>query len=243
MTKEELKFCNNFTKDFGRSIHKYSLLKENDKVLVGLSGGKDSYVLLENLLKIKKHLPFKYEISAAHIIIKNIDYKINLEFMQRFCNENNVKLYIEETKFDDKEANKKGICFVCSWYRRKMLFKLTNNLNYNKLAMGHHLDDTIEALLINMIFHSTITSIPQNLTLFNGRLKIIRPLLLHTRERIKTYASYRKFPEEIKSCPYIGNNIREEIKELINKMEALNKNARINLFRAHKRIDDEYLPK
>ena len=143
-----------------KTIFNYSLIENGDRVMVGLSGGKDSYSLLDLLISRRNNLPIKFEIHACHIMATDMDYKADISFMKNICQDNNVNFHLKEITVDYNPNNRKPACFICSWKRRKMLFSTTRENNCNKLALGHHLDDAIETLLMNMINHSSISSIP-----------------------------------------------------------------------------------
>lgn len=240
--KKHEKYIDNINKTVGRIIYHHKLINENDRILIGLSGGKDSLVLLETLVNRKKYLRFKFELFAAHINVENVSYEINNEYLQSICDSLQIPLYLKNIKIDLNKDPKKSICFICSWQRRKELFSLTKELNCNKLALGHHMDDANETLLMNMIYHSSISSLPFKLNMFNGRLHLIRPLLQIREEKIKKYAYYRNYPNETRLCPYGDKTKRNEIKDIVKTITKLHAKAPINMFKAHHKIFEEYLP-
>jgi tRNA(Ile)-lysidine synthase TilS/MesJ len=133
-------------------------------------------------------------------------------------------------------------CFVCSWNRRKALFEAARELGYNKLALGHHLDDTIETLLMNMAFQSSISAMPPQLPMFGGELKIIRPLILLLEDEVKQFAVIRNFRKEIKLCTFEKDSKRKDIKKLIAQLAELNPQIRSNIFASMTNIQSGYLP-
>ena len=185
-------------KTVGRAINSYSLIKENDRVALALSGGKDSLVMVETVASRRKRLPIKYDVVAVHIHIKNIGYETDLDFLNNFCDELNVPLHIIETEADLNRDKNKSICFICSWLRRKELFDYVKKNQCNKLAFGHHRDDAIETLLMNMISNSSISSMPPSLSMFGGEFDLIRPLILLAEEEIREYAKLRDYPSQVK---------------------------------------------
>jgi tRNA(Ile)-lysidine synthetase-like protein len=229
-------------KTAGRAINNYSLIKENDRVVVALSGGKDSLVMLDTISNRRKRLPIKYDILVVHVHVKNIGYKIDYEFIKNFCNEHNVPLHILETEAVLEADDKTTPCFICSHLRRKLLFDFVKDMKCNKLAFGHHRDDAVETLLMNMIFNSSISSIPPSLSMFGGEFDIIRPLIFLGEDEIKKYAELKNFPPELKTCPYSEATHRFTIKGILNEMEKINKKARQNIYAAMSNIHDEYLP-
>lgn len=211
--------------------------------MVGLSGGKDSFALLDLLVHLRKSIPEKFTIEGCHIKAVDMLYKADEEFMISYCQANNIPLHFREIRVDYKTEGKKPACFVCSWHRRKALFAIARERKCNKLALGHHLDDAVETLLLNMIHHSSISSIPPKLSMFEGELEIIRPLInVHDNELAK-YADSMEFPSEIDKCPYEDKTNREEVRNLILLAQELNRSARENIFRSMANIYPEYIVK
>jgi tRNA(Ile)-lysidine synthase TilS/MesJ len=227
----------------GKTLQEYSMIEAGDRVLVGLSGGKDSMILLEALADRKKHLPFDFDLMAVHVSAAGIGYEMNTAYLEKFCRDLNIELRLEEIEVDPDVDPAKSPCFICSWNRRKRLFELTRELNFNKVALGHHKDDAIQTVLMNMIFHGSISSLPQVLSMFGGRVRLIRPLLQIPERELSDYAVLRTFREQEKKCPYEGTTKRDRINEVIALMDALNPDARRNIFNAMDNIYEEYLPK
>lgn len=237
----ENKYVNNIRKRIGKTIYKQGLINKGDKILVALSGGKDSLILLESLVDRKKYMPFSFELSAIHINIKNIDYQTDIKYLSNFCQELKVPFILKEFEVDLSKDNKKGMCFICSWNRRKSIFEATKELAFTKLAFGHHMDDALETLFMNMIYHGSISSLPFKFSMFNNRIEVIRPLLELNNEELNEYARIRDFKGELKRCAY-ENTSRQKMKILISRMAELNPVARKNIFRSMSNTFDEYLP-
>ena len=236
--KQFRKICNKVN----QAIQEYDLISENDSVLVGISGGKDSMILLEALAKIKNHLPFSFDLAAIHVTATNIGYEMDTGYLQNMCKDLAVPLHLEEIEVDLSAKPGKSPCFVCSWHRRKTIFKKSKELDCNKIALGHHKDDALETMLLNMIFHGTYSSLPQKLTMFEGRIELIRPLLMIPEVELVDYARLRSFQKQDKKCPYENTTRRGKMKDLINKIEKMNEGARKNMFRAMGNFHPEYLP-
>jgi len=219
------------------------MIEDGDRVLVGISGGKDSMILLETLADRKKHLPFDFELFAIHVSATGIDYKMDTTYLQKFCEGLNIPLYLEKIEVDLSIDPKKSPCFICSWNRRKRIFEKTRELDINKVALGHHKDDAIQTVLLNMIYHGSISSLPQVLSMFDGRILLIRPLLQIPEEELTYYSNLREFKKQEKSCPFEGTTKRGEINELVHQLDKLYPNARRNIFSAMDNIHSEYLPK
>lgn len=226
----------------GRAINSYSLIKENDRVAVALSGGKDSLVMLETVANRRRRLPVKYDVTAVHVHIKNIGYESNHIFLKKFCDNLNVTLHVIEAEADLERGSNKSICFVCSWLRRKVLFDFVKTEKINKLAFGHHRDDAIETLLMNMISNSSISSMPPSLPMFGGEFHLIRPLILLGEDEIEEYARLKGYPQQVKLCPHGDDTRRADAKRLLSEMEKIDRNSRRNIYSAMSNIHHDYLP-
>lgn len=241
--KQEELFLINTRKRVGKAVHMYELIKPDDNILIAVSGGKDSLFMLEALALLKIHIPFHFSLKAIHIEVDDAPYEIDKEFLESLCKQLDVPLYYRSMRLGDLNKSKKSPCFICSWKRRKELFNAVDELACNKIALGHHMDDAIETLLMNMANHANISAMPPQLEMFKGKFSIIRPLLLTEEKNILKYSELRQFPDEIQLCPFEEKGKRFEMKKLIQSFEKLNKNARINLYRSMSKIDLEYLPK
>ncbi len=242
LTKQEQAFIQKVRQTAGKAINQYQMIKADDKVMVAVSGGKDSLSLLEILSSRRKGLPIHYELHAAHIITEDVPYQIDTEWLQNFCQELDVTLHLVTTRANLETAGKKKPCFACSRNRRKELFQLTHSLGIKTLAFGHHLDDAVETLVMNMAQHANISSIPANLSMFEDKLKVIRPLILLTNAEMKSYAELLGFPSLKQECPYEDHTIRQKARDIVEQMCSINPKARINIFNSMKKIDFEYLP-
>lgn len=238
----ETRYIEAAEKRVGLAINRYSLVHDGDSVLVALSGGKDSLVMLETLANRRRRLPVTYNVSAAHVHIKNIGYSVDRDYLADFCAKLSVPLHIIEAEADLESAGDKSVCFVCAWLRRKKLFDLCESTGCGILALGHHMDDAVETLIMNMMFNGTISSMPAALELFGGKLKLIRPLILLEENELAEYSLLRKFPPMLKDCPHSKESKRADAKKIIQAMNAIEKDALKNLYRSMSNIHGEYLP-
>lgn len=219
------------------------MIKEGDHVLVGLSGGKDSMILVKALAERKGAVPFEFSLTAAHIEATGIGYKIDREKLTAFCNNLEIPLHYRTIEPDLEQDPSKTACFICSWHRRKELFALTKELNCNKLALGHHRNDAVETLLMNMIYHGSISSLPYSLEMFEGRVQLIRPLMDLDERMLEEYAGLNNLEKVEKSCPHEDRTRRENIARLIKEVEKLHGKGPYNMFKSMDKIFEEYLPK
>ena len=138
--------------------------------------------------------------------------------------------------------NRENPCFLCSRFRRKILFETASELGCNKIAFGHHKDDLIETFFLNVFFGASISTMLPVQRLFNGNLTIIRPLFLLDEKTIKGYARSMDWPEINLGCPTAGSSKREDIKNMLKRFYRSNKKIKGNIFHALQNVNPEYLP-
>lgn len=241
ISKTEKIFIDKVDKKIGKTINDNNLILEGDKILIAVSGGKDSLVLLDSLWRRLKFIPIKYEIIAVHISLVGLSYQIDKNVIKEFCDNRGIEFKIIEEKVDISLSNKSP-CFICSSTRRKLLFEFAVANNCNKLAFGHHMDDAVETLLMNMMYHSNISSIPYSIDMFDGKFQIIRPLLKIRNNETLQYSEIFNYPKMKSLCSFEDKTKRKLASDLINTMENNYKNSISSIFASMKNIDNEYLP-
>lgn len=215
---------------FVRAFVTYKLLEDDDHVLVGLSGGKDSLLLTELLAQRARIDHPRFRVEAIHVRMENVHYETSTDYLERFCKQQNVPLHLITTSFEESE--KKPACFLCSWYRRKQLFNLAQELGCNKIALGHHRDDIIRTALMNLTFQGRFDTMPARLKMRKMPLTIIRPLCLIDEEDIRRYAELSNYEKQIKLCPHEHETNRTAITDVFQTMQNINPEARFSLWRA-----------
>ena len=229
-------------KQFNKALGQFQLIDEDDKILVGLSGGKDSLCLLEFLARRSKvHVPH-FTVEALHVRMENIHYETDTTYLQSFCDRLGVPLHIITTSFEtnhnsqfstlNSQFKSKPACFLCSWQRRKQLFNLAQKLGCTKIALGHHQDDIIHTALMNLTFQGHFSTMPVKLRMRKMPLTIIRPLCLCQEADIQTYAEQQGYEKQLKQCPYERDTNRTTAAELFSRMQQLNSEARYCIWRA-----------
>ncbi len=221
---------------FGKASVEFRLIEDGDKILVGLSGGKDSLCLLELLAKRSRvHRP-QFSVEAAHIRMENIHYETDASYLQSFCDKLGVPLHVITTRLSPPttQAKKKPMCFLCSWQRRKQLFNLAQELGCNKIALGHHQDDIIHTALMNLTFEGQFSTMPALLRMRKMPLTIIRPLCLCEEADIRIFAEQQNYRKLLKQCPYEHETNRTAIHEIFLRMQQLNKETRYSIWNALK---------
>ncbi len=242
ISKTEKNFLRKIIKLSGNAINHYDMIKHGDKVLVAVSGGMDSLSLLDILSERRKFLPINYELHAIHIITDDVPYEIDQNYLINFCQKRDVTPHFITTHAGIEEKKDKKPCFSCSWNRRKELFNFALENDFSKLALGHHMDDANETLIMNMLMHGNISSIPAILEMFNKKLLVIRPLIYITNKEVKEYARIKQFVSLRKECPFEDHTLRNTARQFINQFEKINPQARINIFKSMNNIDEDYLP-
>ncbi len=242
MNKAEKRFIQQFYARAGACIREHKMIAEGDRILIGVSGGKDSLALLKTLAGRRRFSDVGYSLEAVFIDIREIPYKTDLSWLQSFCNELNVPLHVKAISVNFSKTDKQSTCFYCSWHRRKALFELGKTMDITKIALGHHRDDALETLMLNMLSHGTMSSMPGRLPMFGGRVELIRPLLYHTDEQSREFARLMEFPLSNEPCPYEDKTRRIEIRKLLQDMEQRFPAANKNLFKAMGAIYLDYLP-
>ena len=226
-----------------KAIRMHDLLEEGDKITVGLSGGADSLVLLDTLAIRRKYFDVNYSLQAIHVNITNIPYSVDREYLENFCASRDVEfIWHDEEITIDKNKVRSNLCFICSWNRRRILFQLAEKTGANKLALGHHKDDALETMLMNMIFHGSISSLPFRLKMFDGALTLIRPLLFLEKKDVELYAKIKNIEARVKTCPYATKTHRTKVWSVLEEMQKLNPKAKDKLFDSMSNIYQEYLP-
>lgn len=214
------------------SMKKWGLLENGDNVLVGLSGGKDSLALVEVMAARQKIFVPKIRVKACHVGVRNVPYKSDIDYLRHFCEERGVEFIYRETEFEDDRHEGRSHCFLCSWSRRKMLFRTAEELGCNKLVLGHHKDDIVETLLMNEIFTGRIETMMPKMEMRKFNLMVIRPLCEVRETEIYELAQAHEYRRQIKNCPYEDDSNRSRVKKLINELEGWNPDVVSSLFGA-----------
>lgn len=237
------------TQHFHKACADYGLIADGDHILIGLSGGKDSLLLTELLGRRAKIYKPRFTVTALHVRVKERDYHTDLSYLESFCREAGVPLVVRDVEIGpNPDPSPKGReianpCFLCSWYRRKTLFNVAQELGCNKIAFGHHRDDVAQTLLMNLIFQGAFATMPPILQMEKMPLQLIRPLCLIDEADIVAYAAMRGYEKQTKLCPFEHVSSREKVKGLLEQIKQLNPEAIDSLYGAMTNIKTDYLPK
>lgn len=240
---EWIKLRKRIVKRFHKGCEEYGLLEDGDHILIGLSGGKDSLALVELLGEQAKVFVPRIRVTAVHVSVENIGYKSDMDYLRSFCAQHGVELIHHVTRFDETTDYRKTHCFLCSWYRRKALFEVAKEIGCNKIALGHHKDDIVETLLMNLIFQGAFGTIAPKLQMDKFDMQMIRPLCLLEEKDLARYAELTGYRKQQKQCPYEHESHRADVKQLVTQLEAMNPNVRDSIWGAMHNVQEGYLPK
>ena len=248
---------------FHKACADYRLIEDGDHILIGLSGGKDSLALTELLGARSKIYKPRFQVTALHVRVKERDYHSDLSYLESFCSQAGVPFIVRDVEIGEPPTGVAGPtasavlqrsgptaqrsyanpCFLCSWYRRKTLFNVAQELGCNKIALGHHRDDLIETMLMNLIYQGTFATMPPMLLMEKMPLRIIRPLCLIDEELLIAHAAEQGYEKQTVLCPFEHVSSREKAKELLAQIKAMNPEAMDSMYGALTNIKTDYLPK
>lgn len=227
----------------GKAIHERRMLEHGDRVLAAVSGGKDSLSLLWLLRERIRRIPIEYELTAVHV-----DPGFGADSgsrMAAFFEEHGFAHRIVRGDFGPRAHSPENLenpCFLCSRLRRKALFETAEALGCNKIAFGHHKDDLIETLFLNLFYGGSISTMVPVQRFFDGRITAIRPLYRVEEKVVARFAREMGWPEIDLGCPTAGSSKRNEIKEMLARFYRSNPKIKGNIFHALQNVREDYLP-
>jgi tRNA 2-thiocytidine biosynthesis protein TtcA len=241
---EANKLSKRLHRQVGQAIGDFNMIEAGDKVMVCVSGGKDSYALLDILLSLRERSPAKFEIVAVNLDQKQPGFPA--EVLPAYLRERGVAFHIEEqdTYSIVKKLIPEGqtLCSLCSRLRRGILYRVAGELGATKIALGHHRDDMVVTLLMNMFFGSRIKGMPPKLVSDDGRNVVIRPLAYVAETDLERWAQHRQFP--IIPCTLCGsqdNLQRVQVKKMIREWERQYPGRIDNMFTAMGNITPSHM--
>lgn len=205
-----------------KAVLEYKMITEGDHIAIGVSGGKDSLVLLYSLAMLKKIIPIKY---SLHAITIDLGWKNDYTQLIKYCKDLDIPLTIKETEIGQiifEERKEKNPCSLCAKMRRGAINNLAKELGCNKVALGHHLDDVVETFLLSLTFEGRIYCFQPSTYLSRVDLTVIRPLIFIPEETTNYLGKKLNLPLIKNQCPAEGKTKREEIKLLFSELEKNN---------------------
>lgn len=223
---------------FNKGCTAHQLLQDGDRILIAVSGGKDSLVLCRLLAMRARIFRPSIEVEAVHVVMDNIPYETDRSYLTRYCSSLGLPLHILHSHFDEITDRHKTRCFLCSWNRRKTIFRYAVEHGFNKVALGHHQDDILATFLMNITFEGHTGTMRPVMTLdhyncANGTpLQIIRPLCLVPERLLVDAAHTLSLAKQKVPCPYETTTRRADATRLLAQIEALHPEARQSLWHA-----------
>lgn len=239
------KFRKDIWSKFIKAISDYELIKENDNIMVCISGGKDSFLLAKCIQELIKHGKFPF---TAHYVVMDPGYnKVNRQLIEKNAKLLNVPIEIFETNIFDATAKVEGNpCYLCARMRRGYLYSKAKELGCNKIALGHHFDDVIETTLLSMFYGSEIKTMMPKLHSDNFEgLELIRPLYLIKESAVLAWKKYNELTFINCACRFTenctivddGTSKRKEMKNLVNNLRKINPSIDNNIFTSMNNIN------
>jgi tRNA 2-thiocytidine biosynthesis protein TtcA len=232
-------------KKVARASITHQLIEPNDRVMVGLSGGKDSWALLQILDVIRARAPFPFSIVAVNVDSGYKDFKHDV--ITRTCQARGWEVRIEHTEIgevmdDLLEANATP-CSLCARLRRGVLYRIADEIGATKIALGHHADDFIETLLLNLFFGGSLKAMPARLVSDNDKHIVIRPLVYVSEQEALDYAVASELPIIGCCCPACGDLSlqRQRLKRLIGDLEREHPGVKSSMLKAIENVHPRHL--
>jgi tRNA 2-thiocytidine biosynthesis protein TtcA len=233
----------------GAAVVDYDLIAEGDRIMVCVSGGKDSYALLDALLLLSRKSPVSYEIVAVNVDQGWPGYqteaiKLHLEsrgVKYRMVDAHEIAAIVERVL--NPEETGATPCSLCSRLRRGVLYGLAKELGATKIALGHHLDDLAETLLLNLFFSGSLKSMPAKLVSDSGEHVVIRPMAYVEERDLTEYAAERRYPVVRCSCPTCGlpDQQRQVVKRMLTSLQAEHDGLKTQMLAALKNVKPTHL--
>ena len=238
--KLEKRLC----RQVGQAIVDYGMIAEGDRVMVCMSGGKDSYGMLDILLKMQARAPISFELIAVNLDQKQPGFPEHV--LPDYLRTLGIRFHIENQDtysiVKDKIAPGKTMCSLCSRLRRGILYRVADELGATKLALGHHRDDILQTFFLNMFFGGKLKGMPPKLVSDDGRHVVIRPMAYVAEKDLERWAAHRQFP--IIPCTLCGsqeNLQRQQVAQMLRAWERQHPGRVENMFTALQNVVPSHL--
>ncbi len=233
------------TRQFSKAVSDFSLLDDGDRVMVCISGGKDSYALLDFLLAFQRKSPLRIELLAVNIDQGWPNY--DTASIELFLRSRDVPHRMVNKDFASIVAEKLPAnatpCSLCSRLRRGVLYNLAESLGCNKIALGHHKDDIVETLLLNMFYAGRLAAMPPRLESDDGRNIVIRPMAYIAETDLQDWSSHNGYPVVSCGCPSCGlpHQKRQQVKGWLKSLEGGHPEIKNHILAATKSVQPSHL--
>jgi tRNA 2-thiocytidine biosynthesis protein TtcA len=223
-----------------RTKERYGFLEKHTRVIVGVSGGIDSTLLLLLLHEYNERFTQGWSIHACHVIMDIPGYRCpGVKGLLKFLN---AEYTIAKTHIPGSTLKKHSACYVCSRYRRQKLLEVAESMNIQQIALAHHKQDVAETLILNMMYNGEISTLIPKQSVIQGRHFFIRPLYAFDKKAIEVLAGLYNLPASRASCPYFKDSKRNSVRTFLAQCEKENPDVSKNIFRAVSHLKRTYLP-
>ena len=227
----------------GKAIGRYHLIEDGDRLLICVSGGYDSMVLLHLLRTRLSFIPVSYELHILHIDLGFPGGESNdLEAYLKTTGIPTTRVPSRIGPLAHSAANWENPCFMCSRMRRKLIFQYAESLGFRKIVMGHNRDDVLATFFLNMAFSGEMSTMVPKQSFFGGEYTLIRPLYLMDEDLIRRYAKKHAIPAFADGCPTGKNSKRALIRSWLESLYPHNRRIKGTLFHALSNVKPDYLP-
>lgn len=229
----------------GQAVGEFDLIEDGDRIAVAVSGGKDSYALLHLLTQLQRRAPIHYELIAVNVDAGFPGYR--KEVLEDYLRQSGFSVHMERTHcakiIEEKRRPGSSYCAFCARLRRGVLYTVADRLGCNKIALGHHLDDFIETLLLNQFYVGSLAAMSPKLLADNKRHTVIRPLVYVEESDIIKFARQNQFPVIDCGCPVMGqeDQKRQRMKQLLAELARENPYLKSSMIRALSNVQPRHL--
>ena len=228
-----------------KAIVDFNLIDDGDRIMVGLSGGKDSWALMQTLDQLRRRAPIDFSLVAVTIDSGYKDFRHDL--VEEACRKRGWELHVEHTSIgdviDDVLDSSATPCSLCARLRRGVLYRLADRMGATKIALGHHMDDFIETLLLSLFFGGALRAMPARLVSDNGEHVVIRPLVYVSEDEARRYAKESELPIIGCCCPACGDLSlqRQRVKRLIFDLDQEHPGVKRSMLKALGNVKERHL--
>ncbi len=219
-----------------RCIDDYQMIKENDSIAVGVSGGKDSMTLLCALAGLKEFYPLPFTLKAVTL---DLGFGADFDPIRRYCDKIGVELIIRETQIGKvifEERKESNPCSMCSKMRRGALNEMAKSIGCDKIALGHHFDDAVETFMLSLIYEGRLSCFEPVTWLSRMEVTQIRPLLYLNEHSVASFAERYELPIVKNPCPADSNTKRQEVKDLLSELQGRYPGLKNRIFSSIQRL-------
>lgn len=230
----------------GQAVGDFDMIGPGDRILVGVSGGKDSWALLHLLRLLQRRAPVAFDLVAVNVDQGFAGFRADLveEYLVREGYAHEMRTARVNLTVKEKIRPGETFCSLCARLRRGALYRYADELGCNKIALGHHADDFVETLLLNLFFNGRVKAMPARRLADNGRHTVIRPLVYAWEDELAEYARARGFPVVCCACPGCNDPTleRHRVKRLLRELERAHPGLKRSLLGSLSRVDVHSLP-